>query len=76
MSKKNLSEINTNKTAVTHKSMGQKTREELKRKGVKSPDIGELVHVKGRTHMVPKVDVSTPEKLEEWRQSVIEKYKL
>ena len=56
----------------SHKSMGQKTQEQLKKKGIKSPSTNNLVHVKGRTSLVPKEDVSTPEKLEAWRQKKIE----
>jgi len=76
MTKKDVTKSVFDNQVKSHKSLGQKTREQLKKKGVKSPDIGELVHVKGRTSMVPKVDVSTPEKLEAWRQSIIEKYNL
>jgi len=60
----------------SHHSLGQKTQKTLKKKGIKSPSIQAMVHVKGRTSMVPKVDVSTPEKLEAWKQSIIEKYNL
>ena len=41
-----------------------------------SPPIFGRVHVKRSTYMVPKVDVSTPEKLEAWRNEMIEKFKL
>jgi len=76
MKVKNVTKDVFDNQVKSHKSLGQTTREQLKKKGVKSPSIGKLVHVKGRTSMVPKVDVSTPKKLEAWRKSIIEKYKL
>ena len=59
----------------SHKSLGQKTQEQLRKKGIVSPS-GQVIHVKGKTALIPKEDVSTPELLEAWKQKMIEKHNL
>lgn len=51
-------------------------RKKIEKGKIISPPITARVYIKRNTFMIPKVDVSTPEKLESWRQEMIEKYKL
>lgn len=58
----------------------QKKREtalaKRKRKKFKSPSLRGMVHIKGKTSMVPNRKLRSEEEVEAWKQEMIEKFGL